>query len=70
MVNCTCCDCGSAAAAAASAAAAAASAASAASAATASADKTKMCALLSCNLLWGQWKVSKKTLAVPHCPCV
>ena len=43
------------------AAASAAVAAAATSADTAaSADKTKMCALLSCNLLWGQWEVPKK----------
>ena len=61
----------SAAVAAASAAAAAASAA-ATSAATAAADKTKMCAsslifratkwsFRSCDLLWGQWTVPKKS---------
>ena len=60
--------------AAAAAATATAVAAAASAAATAAADKTKMCAsslifraikwcFCLCDLLWGQWKVAKKTWA-------
>ena len=52
---------GNAAAAAVAAAASAAVAAASTSAATAASDKTKMYALLLCNLLWGQRKVPKKS---------